>query len=135
MTNQSLVNHIDSAKAEVLRQSLEKLFGVTVTTEEIGDALYALATYNNLEFETLRGKYKLLKPDTYVLLAVENTQPHNGAWSRYIEALKRDYNVIIVQSILNKRLKVWLMNNGFRFTKHNKDNMIWRKPGSVTKIK
>ena len=132
MTKQSLVSNIDSAKAEVLRQSLEKLFGVTVTTEEIDDALYALATYNNLEFETLRGKYKLLKPDTYVLLAVENTRPHNGAWPRYISSLKSEYNVIIVQSILNKRLKVWLINNGFRFTKHNK---IWRKPGSATKIK
>lgn len=135
MTKQSLTSNIDSAKAEVLRQSLEKLFGVTVTTEEIDDALYALATYNNLEFETLRGKYKLLKPDTYVLLAVENTQPHNGAWPRYIAALKNKYNVIIVQSILNKRLRIWLINNGFRVTKHNKDNMVWRKPGSATKIK
>lgn len=135
MVKQSLLSNVDSAKVEVLRQSLEKLFGVTVTTEEIDDALYALATYNNLEFETLRGKYKLLKPDTYVLLAVENTQPHNGAWPRYIAALKSKYNVIIVQSILNKRLKVWLMNNDFCTTKHNKDNMIWRKPGSATKIK
>lgn len=102
MVRQPLTSNIDSTKAEVLRQSLEKLFGVTVTTEEIDDALYALATYNNLEFETLRGKYKLLKPDTYVLLAVENTQPHNGAWPRYIASLKSEYNVIIVQSILNK---------------------------------
>ena len=83
----------------------------------------------------MRGKYKLLKPDTYVLLAVENTHPHNGAWSRYIAALKNKYNVIIVQSILNKRLKVWLIKNNFHVTKHNKDNMIWRKPGSVTKNK
>ena len=135
MTKQPLTSNIDSTKAEVLRQSLEKLFGVTVTTEEIDDALYALATYNNLEFETLRGKYKLLKPDTYVLLAVENTQPHNGAWPRYIAALKNKYNVIIVQSILNKRLRIWLINNGFHVTKHNKDNMVWRKPGSATKIK
>lgn len=135
MARQSLTSNIDSTKAEVLRQSLEKLFGVTVTTEEIDDALYALATYNNLEFETLRGKYKLLKPDTYVLLAVENTQPHNGAWPRYVASLKNKYNVIIVQSILNKRLKVWLINNDFHVTKHNKDNMIWRKPGSATKIK
>lgn len=115
-------------KADILRQSLEKLFGVTVTTEEIDDALYALATYNNLEFETLRGKYKLLKPDTYVLLAVENTQPHNGAWPRYIAALKSKYNVIIVQSIINKRLKKWLARNGFTITENNKDNMIWRRP-------
>lgn len=135
MVKQSLLSNVDSAKVEVLRQSLEKLFGVTVTTEEIDDAMHALATYNNLEFETLRGKYKLLKPDTYVLLAVENTRPHNGAWPRYIASLKSEYNVIIVQSILNKRLKVWLMNNGFRVTKRNKDNMVWRKPGSATKIK
>ena len=126
---------MSSGKMEMVRQSLEKLFGVTVTTEEINDALYALATYNNLEFETLRGKYKLLKPDIYVLLAVENTQPHNGAWPRYIASLKSKYNVIIVQSILNKRLRIWLINNGFRVTKHDKDNMIWRKPGSATKIK
>lgn len=119
---------VSSEKVEILRQSLEKLFGVTVTTEEIDDALYALATYNNLEFETLRGKYKLLKPDTYVLLAVENTQPHNGAWSRYIAALKSKYNVIIVQSIINKRLKKWLARNGFTITKNNKDNMVWRRP-------
>lgn len=54
-------------KAEILRQCLEKLFGVKVTVGEVDEALYALATYRELKFETLVGKYKLLKPDTYVL--------------------------------------------------------------------
>ena len=115
-------------KAEILRQCLEKLFGVKVTIDEVDEALYALATYRELKFETLVGKYKLLKPDTYVLLAVQNLQPHNGAWARYIDHLKQTYNVIIVQSILNKRLKKWLVRNGFTVTKNNKDNMVWRKP-------
>ena len=114
-------------KAEILRQCLEKLFGVKVSIDEVDDALYALATYKELNFETLVGKYKLLKPDTYVLLAVQNLQPHNGAWAHYIDHLKQNYNVIIVQSILNKRLKKWLVRNGFRVTKGNKDNMVWRK--------
>lgn len=114
-------------KADILRQALQKLFGVTVTLDEVDDALYALATYKELNFETLVGKYKLLKPDTYVLLAVQNTVPHNGAWARYIDYLKENYNVIIVQSIFNKRLKKWLARNGFTVTKNNKDNMVWRR--------
>ena len=114
-------------KVEILRQALQKLFGVTVTLDEVDDALYALATYKELNFETLVGKYKLLKPDTYVLLAVQNTVPHNGAWARYIDYLKENYNVIIVQSIFNKRLKKWLARNGFTVTKNNKDNMVWRR--------
>nr|DAN39139.1 MAG TPA: hypothetical protein [Bacteriophage sp.] len=114
-------------KADILRQALQKLFGVTVTLDEVDDALYALATYKELNFETLVGKYKLLKPDTYVLLAVQNTVPHNGAWARYIDYLKENYNVIVVQSIFNKRLKKWLARNGFTITKNNKDNMVWRR--------
>ena len=114
-------------KVEILRQALQKLFGVTVTLDEVDDALYALATYKELNFETLVGKYKLLKPDTYVLLAVQNTVPHNGAWARYIDYLKENYNVIIVQSIFNKRLKKWLARNGFTVTRNNKDNMVWRR--------
>lgn len=114
-------------KADILRQALQKLFGVTVTLDEVDDALYALATYKELNFETLVGKYKLLKPDTYVLLAVQNTVPHNGAQARYVNHLKENYNVIIVQSIFNKRLKKWLARNGFTVTKNNKDNMVWRR--------
>lgn len=114
-------------KADILRQALQKLFGVTVTLDEVDDALYALATYKELNFETLVGKYKLLKPDTYVLLAVQNTVLHNGAWARYIDYLKENYNVVIVQSIFNKRLKKWLARNGFMVTKNNKDNMVWRR--------
>lgn len=114
-------------KADILRQALQKLFGVTVTLDEVDDTLYALATYKELNFETLVGKYKLLKPDTYVLLAVQNTVPHNGAWPRYIDYLKENYNVVIVQSIFNKRLKKWLARNGFTVTKNNKDNMVWRR--------
>jgi hypothetical protein len=114
-------------KVEILRQALQKLFGVTVTLDEVDDALYALATYKELNFETLVGKYKLLKPDTYVLLAVQNTVPHNGAWARYVDYLKENYNVVIVQSIFNKRLKKWLARNGFTVTKNNKDNMVWRR--------
>lgn len=114
-------------RVEILRQALQKLFGVTVTLDEVDDALYALATYKELNFETLVGKYKLLKPDTYVLLAVQNTAPHNGAWACYIDYLKENYNVIIVQSIFNKRLKKWLARNGFTVTKNNKDNMVWRR--------
>ena len=37
-------------KAEILRQCLEKLFGVKVTIDEVDDALYALATYRELNF-------------------------------------------------------------------------------------
>ena len=92
----------------MVRQSLERLFGVSVTRGEVDDVLYALATYKELNFETLVGKYKLLKPDTYILLAVQNLEPHNGAWARYIANLKENYNTIIVQSILNRRLKRWL---------------------------
>lgn len=120
-------------KVEILRQALQKLFGVTVTFDEVDDALYALATYKELNFETLVGKYKLLKPDTYVLLAVQNTVPHNGAWARYIDYLKENYNVIIVQSIFNKRLKKWLARNGFTVTKNNKDNMVWRRQSAAEK--
>lgn len=118
-------------KADILRQALQKLFGVTVTLDEVDDALYALATYKELNFETLVRKYKLLKPDTYVLLAVQNTVPHNGAWARYIDHLKENYNVIIVQSIFNKRLKKWLARNGFTVTRNNKDNMVWRRQPTV----
>lgn len=120
-------------KADILRQALQKLFGVTVTLDEVDDTLYALATYKELNFETLVGKYKLLKPDTYVLLAVQNTVPHNGAWARYIDYLKENYNVIIVQSIFNKRLKKWLARNGFTVTKNNKDNMVWRRQPAAEK--
>lgn len=124
----SLVAGASKDRVEMVRQSLEKLFGVKVTTDEVDDALYALATYKELNFETLVGKYKLLKPDTYVLLSVQNLEPHNGAWARYVDHLKENYSTIIIQSILNSSLKRWLARNGFTQTKRNKDNMVWRKP-------
>lgn len=110
-----------------IAQFLKSQFGMDVTEEYAAEAYKELMTYHDLEFETLRGKYKLSeKGDCYILLAVENTQPHNGAWVRYIDCLKADYATVLVQSVVNKRLLEWFLRNGFVRTKKHKDWVIWR---------
>lgn len=110
---------------ETAAKRLSDIFQVDITPEYAAEAMKELATYHDLEFETLRGKYKL-NGDSYILLAVENTQMHNGAWVRYIDYLKATYKTVVVQSVVNPRLLVWLSNNGFERTKKHKDWVIWR---------
>lgn len=111
---------------EIAAKRLSDIFQIDITPEYAAEAMKELATYHDLEFETLRGKYKL-NGDSYILLAVENTQMHNGAWARYIDYLKATYKTVVVQSVVNKRLMVWLLNNNFVQTKKHKDWVIWRK--------
>lgn len=106
---------------------LSTQFGMDVSEEMAAEAYKELMTYHDLQFETLRGKYKLSeKGDCYILLAVENTVMHNGAWNRYIDHLKATYKTVVVQSVVNKRLLGWLLRNGFSVTKKHKDWVIWR---------
>ena len=106
---------------------LSEQFGMNITEEYAAEAYQELMTYRDLSFETLRGKYKLSeKGDCYILLAVENTQMHNGAWVRYITHLKATYKTIVVQSVVNPRLLQWFLRNGFSRTKKHKDWVIWR---------
>lgn len=112
---------------QTVATALHHMYGITVTPDEAEAAYKELGTYHELHFETLRGKYKLAG-DCYVLLAVENTQMHNGAWVRYIDSLKATYPTIVVQSVVNKRLYGWFLRNGFKRTAKNKHNVIWRAP-------
>ena len=107
---------------------LSNEFGMDVTEELAAEAYQELMKYHDLEFETLRGKYKLSeRGDCYILLAVENTRMHNGAWSRYIEHLKANHQTVLVQSVVNQRLLSWFLRNGFNRTKKHKDWVIWHK--------
>lgn len=110
---------------ETAAKALSDIFQIDITPDYAAEAMRELATYHELQFETLRGKYKL-NGDSYILLAVENTQMHNGAWVRYIDYLKATYKTIVVQSVVNKRLLAWFLRNGFRVTKKHKDWVIWR---------
>lgn len=110
---------------EVAAQRLSDIFQIDITPEYAAEAMKELATYHDLQFETLRGKYKL-SGDSYILLAVENTQMHNGAWARYIDHLKATQSTVVVQSVVNKRLYSWLIRNGFSRTKKHKDWVVWR---------
>jgi hypothetical protein len=113
-----------AAAAKYLRDT----FGMDISDDMAAEAYKELMTYQDLKFETLRGKYKLSeKGNCYILLAVENTKPHNGAWVRYIDDLKASYQTIVVQSVVNDRLMGWLLRNGFSRTKKHKDWAIWRK--------
>ncbi len=107
-------------------KALNDMFGVDVREDAVQDAMRELATYSELQFETLRGRYKRVG-DAYILLAVENTVMHNGAWDRYIAHIKATETTIIAQSVVNKRLMKWLLRNGFKRTKNHKDWLIWRK--------
>lgn len=100
-------------------------FGVDVSEDTVVEALAELNKYRDIDFETLRGKYKTAG-DTYILLAVENTEPHNGAWRRYIDSLKSEYKTVVIQSVVNKRLRGWFIRDGFTRTKKHKDWFIWR---------
>lgn len=110
---------------ETAAKLLSDISHVDISPERAAEAMKELATYHDLQFETLRGKYKL-NGDSYILLAVENTQMHNGAWVRYIAYLKATYKTIVVQSVVNERLLVWFLNNNFVRTKRHKDWVIWR---------
>ena len=106
---------------------LSDQFGINISEQMAVDVYKELMTYKDIEFETLRGKYKLsAKGDCYILLAVENTQMHNGAWRRYIDHLKATYGTVLVQSVVNPRLVQWLLRDGFVRTKKHKDWLIWR---------
>lgn len=109
---------------EVAAKTLSDIWGINIPVAHAAEALKELATYRDLEYETLRGKYKMHN-DAYILLAVENTEMHNGAWVRYIEHLKATQSTIIVQSVVNKRLLKWFIRNGFNRTKKHKDWVIW----------
>ncbi len=107
-------------------QTLTNMLGIEITPEHAAEAINELQAYHNLEFETLWGKYKVVG-DCYIILAVHNTEPHNGAWGNYIDYLKANYNKVLVQSVVNKRLYKWFLRDGFRRTKNDKDSLIWRK--------
>lgn len=115
---------------EVAAARLSDIFGIDIPVDHAAEALKELATYHDLQFETLRGQYKMVG-DAYMLLAVENTQMHNGAWVRYIAHLKTTQHTIIAQSVVNKRLYKWLLRNGFSQTKKHKDWLIWRSQNGV----
>lgn len=115
-----------SMTPQAAANALYNVFGITVTPEMAGDALKELHEYNNLNFETLWGKYKVVR-DTYILLAVKNTEMHNGAWQRYVDHLKTNYRSIIVQAVMNRRLRGWLVRNDFKSTRHDRDSFIWSK--------
>lgn len=106
-------------------KALSDIFHIDVSPECADEAMTELAKYHDLQFETLRGKYKL-NGDSYILLAIENTQMHNGAWARYIDYLKATYKTVVIQSVVNKRLLSWFLRNGFVVTKKHKDWAVWR---------
>lgn len=105
-------------------ERLSKTFGIEISESFAAEALNKLATYSDLQFETLEGKFKV-KGDCYTLLSVINNDIGNGAWSRYIDQLKQTYKTIVVQSVVNKRLYYWFLRNGFKQTKKHKDWVIW----------
>jgi len=111
-------------------QRLSEIFGIDISEDHAAEALSELETYRDIKFETLRGKYKM-SADVYILLAVNNTKMNNGAWVRYIDHLKETQNTVIIQSVVNKRLYKWLINNGFSQTKKHKDWVIWRSQNGV----
>ena len=110
---------------ETLQRQIKEWWGIDVPLADVEKAFADLSEYQPLRFETLRGKYKVTK-NAYVLLAVENTVMHNGAWVRYIDDLKANYETIVVQSVINRRLLAWFLRNGFERTKKHKDWVIWR---------
>jgi len=100
--------------------------GVSVTREVAEQAIETLGTYEEGRFETLQICYKI-KGSTYILLAVQNNEMGNGAWQRYIDHLKANYQTIVVETIVNISLMQWFLRNGFTQTKKHKDWAIWRK--------
>ena len=110
---------------EVAAKRLSDIFGIDIPVDHAAKAMEELATYSDLQFETLEGKYKV-NGDCYMLLSVINNQQHNGAWVRYIDYLKANYKTVVVQEVVNKRLMQWLLKNGFTTTKKHKDWVIWR---------
>lgn len=113
---------IDPARAV---EVLSNVYGVSISEDEARDAIVELESYSELSFGTLRGMYKL-KGDMYVLLAVENVDKGNGDWVKYIDHLKAEYPTILVQQVVNDRLRSWLLRHGFYYTKKSKRDLIWR---------
>jgi hypothetical protein len=110
---------------EIAAARLSDIFGINISVDHAAKAMAELATYSDLQFETLEGKYKI-NGDCYILLSVINNQQHNGTWQRYIDHLKATQNTIIVQEVVNDRLMGWLLRNGFARTKKHKDWVIWK---------
>lgn len=110
----------------VATQRLKDVFGLDVDEARVIEALEALDTYTDFRYETLCGAHKI-NYDQYILLSVENTHPGNGAWQRYIDHLKSNYQTIVVQEVANKGLLQWFLRNGFERTKKHKCWVIWRK--------
>jgi len=105
---------------------LKRQFHIDVSRETAEEAIAKLGEYEEGTFETLQLCYKR-KGSTYILLAVQNHVMHNGAWQRYIDHLKANYDTIVVETIVNISLMQWFLRNGFTQTKKHKDWAIWRK--------
>lgn len=110
---------------QVAAKTLTNMLGIDITPEHTTEAINELQAYHDLGFETIRGKYKVIG-DYYIILAVQNTVLHNGAWGRYIDCLKASYQTVMVQSVVNKRLYKWFLRDGFKRTKNDNDSLIWR---------
>lgn len=112
-------------QADVAAKRLSELFGREISESFAAEALAELEAYDDLQFETLEGKYKL-NGDCYILLSVINNEMGNGAWSRYIDHLKASYKTIVVQEVVNKRLYVWFLRNGFKKTRKHKNWVVYK---------
>lgn len=110
-----------------------KSFGFKNVTEEmVATGLLELATYDDITFGTLRGKSKPTSSgDGIYILAIENTEQGNGDFKRYIDYLKDNNEVVIIQAVVNTRLPSWLRRNGFKRSAKHKNDYIYRKSKAV----
>lgn len=106
--------------------------GFNFSEAEISNALLELATYDDITFGTLRGKSKPTSSgDGIYILAIENTEQGNGDFKRYIDYLKVNNEVVIIQAVVNTRLPSWLRRNGFKRSAKHKNDYIYRKSKAV----
>ena len=112
---------------ELAVKTLSDIFGVEISLELATEALAELDTYEDLEYGTLRGKYKLNPSSTVIsILAIENTKMNNGDFAKYVSKIKSEYSAVIFIEVINDRLVGWLRRNGFNQTKKNKRNYIFK---------
>jgi hypothetical protein len=98
---------------------------VMLTDEDIQEARDFLAALDDIQFGTLRGKMSVYGGVVSVL-AVENTEMHNGDFARFVDDLKAKYGVVVFQCVMNQRLRGWLRRNGF-YQASNEQDFVWQK--------
>lgn len=114
-------------KLEIAISKLRSL-GFNFTESEVSTALLELATYDHITFGTIRGRTKpTADGEGIYILAIENVEQGNGDFKRYIDYLKDNNKIIIVQAVVNNRLPSWLQRNGFSRSVKNKHDYIYRR--------